>query len=139
MISPNTKKVINEIFDPKLFSADKISRFDYKAPEFSEIITIANLLALEVPEEDLQTFINKTPHFLFRSTPNSGNTNMGLLVKPPVGNHYKADFAILSYGQGGCGITLVELEKSNHRLFTQKLSPAKGLQSALAQTTDWHQ
>lgn len=139
MANYTIEKIIQEIFDSQLFSASKASKLDYKAPEFSEITTIASLLANESSEEELQKFINKNPHFLFRSTPNSGNSNMGLLIKPPIGNHFKADYAIVSYGQGGCGITLIELERSNHSLFTKKLTPAKGLQSALGQITDWHQ
>ena len=93
------EKIIHEIFDSQLFSTSKVSRFDYKAPEFSEITTIASLLANESSEEELQKFINKNPHFLFRSTPNSGNSNMGLLIKPPIGNQFKADYIKKRYNK----------------------------------------
>jgi antitoxin component HigA of HigAB toxin-antitoxin module len=75
----NVEKVIEEIFDPHLSLIDKITRQDYKPPSFLEIKAFASLLALEASEEELQIFINKHHHFLFISTPSSGDQNLGLL------------------------------------------------------------
>jgi hypothetical protein len=65
--------------------------------------------------------------FLFRAILSSGDTICGLLIKPPIGNFFYADYAIVTVGHGGCGITLIELERLSDKLFTKKLTPAHNI------------
>lgn len=137
--SENINSILNQIFNPHLFGDNNSFKESYKLPSFFEIKTFAKLLADKSTEEAIQKFLDNHPHFLFRSVPTSGDSCLGLLIKPQIGLSYKADYAILSAGQGGCGITLIEIEKSSHSLFTKKLTPSKHFQSALGQIDDWNQ
>ena len=62
---------------------------------------------------------------------------LAFITKPPIGVSYRADFAILQYGQGGCCIHLIELEPSGERLFTKAGDRAKRHNGALTQCRNW--
>lgn len=139
MISKEVEKILAEIFDPSVLADDLPKDIHFKPPTFMEIQEIAQLVYEDKSEETYQRFLSKHPHFLFRGTPWSGDYNCGLLIKPPISNFFNADFAIFTVGQGGCGITLVEIEKPSDKLFTKKLTPARKLQTAIGQIDDWNE
>lgn len=139
MIDNDIEKIIKEIFDPMMdYNSDHFGT-SYLPPNFDDIKEIAELISKNENEETFQKFFNTKPNLLFRTTPASGDTVAGFLVKPPIGNFHKADFAVFTIGQGGCGITLIEIERPSDNLFTQKLTPAAKLQTALGQVDDWSQ
>lgn len=108
-------------------------------PSFNQIKEVAALIMKNSNEEGFQKFFSKNPHFLFRAIPSSGDAILGFLTKPPISNFFNADYAIFTVGQGGCGITLIELECPSDRLFTKKLTPSAKLQTAIGQVDDWNQ
>ena len=137
MIIDSLEEVIDEIFNPNLgiLSVDK----QLVSPTFSQLKDVAQLILDDKSEESFQQFFVDHPHFLFRSLPGSGDTTLGLIAKPPIGNFYNADFAIFTVGQGCCSISLIELERPSDNLFTNKLTPAKKLQTAIGQVDDWNE
>ena len=64
---------------------------------------------------------------------------LAILTKPPVGTRLSADFGVLTFGQGGCGIHLIEIETANEPLFTAAGVPAKRHNHAAGQIRDWHE
>lgn len=139
MISKKTTNILSEIFDPTILSETSKKNIHFKAPNFKELTQIATLISNNSNEEAFQKFFSKYPNFLFRSSHAAGDPIVGILSKPPIGNFYKADFAILTHGQGGCGISLIELENPSDNLFTKKLTPAKKLQNSIGQITEWNE
>jgi Domain of unknown function (DUF4263) len=138
-MTKDIEKILTEIFDPTIFP-DEIPRSEhYKPPTFKDVQEIAQIIIDDGTEESFQKYFNKNPHFLFRAIPSSGDTICGLLIKPPIGNFFYADYAIVTVGQGGCGITLIELERPSDKLFTKKLTPAQKFQTALGQINDWNE
>jgi len=133
------ENILNEIFAPTVLPDEIPKSKFYKQPTFKDVQEIAKLVLSDTSEESFQKFFNKNPHFLFRAIPSSGDTIFGLLIKPPIGNFFYADYAIITIGQGGCGVTLIELERPSDKLFTKKLTPAKKLQTALGQIDDWNE
>ncbi|GAA3974719.1 DUF4263 domain-containing protein [Mucilaginibacter dorajii] len=139
MISNEIEQILDEIFNPEILDTAYSKQFDYVSPNLQELQEVAGLIANDGLEEDFQKFFNKHPNFLFRAIPSSGGRNIGYLVKPPICTFFTADYAILTIGQGGCGITLIELERPSDKLFTSKLTPAKKLQGAIGQIDDWNE
>ena len=132
-------KVMEQIFSQEVGWNREDRAFLENCPTFTNIQEIAALLASDCREEELQVFLENQPKFLLSLFGIGDDGNLAFLVKPPVGSTYKADFAIIEYGQGGCYIWLVELERANANLFTEKGTPARDLQNALGQITDWKQ
>ena len=134
----STEKILSEIIslgtneDLSLSPARK-----GQSPGMKSLRDFAALLAIEPPEEDLQRFLTERPQFLMGLFGSQELTDLAFLCKPPVGTSYYADFAILGFGQGGCVITMIEIEDSSSALFTKKRTPARRLQGALGQVNDW--
>lgn len=118
-------------------------RSDYRpsvlSPGFTQLKSLAALLASEPAEEALQQYLQGNPHFLMSLFGSSDDGDLALFAKPRVGTSYIADFGLLLYGQGGAGLHLVEIERSSVPLFTSKGTPSRYLQAALGQVDDWHQ
>ena len=108
-------------------------------PGFNDIKAFASLLSENPGEEELQKFLEARPQLLFGLFGQGDDSDLAFVTKPCVGTSYKADFAVLNIGQGGCVINLVEIEKASESLFTGKSTPAKTLQSAIGQVQDWTQ
>jgi hypothetical protein len=139
MIKKQVEIVLKEIFDPFILG-DKTSLHRLtKSPTFSEIEELAKLIIVDKSEESFQLFLSKNPHFLFRLAPSTDDTSIGILAKPPISNFNFADFAIFSVSQGGCRVFLIEIERPGDKLFTNKLTPANKLQTALGQIHDWNE
>lgn len=132
-------QIIKEIFEPFLLGDEFPKHVLNAPPTFNEIKEFAKLILEDESEESFQKYISKHPHFLFRLAPSTDDTNLGLLVKPPISNFNTADYGILSVSQGGCRIFLVEIERPSDNLFTNKLTPAQKLQTAIGQVHDWDQ
>ena len=140
MIDDKTEAVLRSIFDPSMSESEPGNLGEtQRQPVFDEVLELAKLLGADAPEEALQQCLSLHPHLLLRALPTAGNGNLAVLTKPPVGTKYCADFAVLTYGQGGCYIELVELERAIDPLFTKAGTPARRLQGAIGQVQDWHQ
>lgn len=139
MINDKTESILTEIFGRHSGWSDGEERPGKMCPGFPDIVALADLLGQEPGEEPLQQFLADHPALLFGFFGEGGDSDQGFLTKPPVGTNFNADFAILNTSQGGCSITLVEIEPSREPLFTKALMPAKRLQGALGQINDWAQ
>jgi hypothetical protein len=135
-----TQAVLVEILDqqrPYVEGESEIGR--EMSPAFAQLTQLASLLASDVHEEELQRFLGEHPEFLLGFVPRSAGIELAFLVKPPIGTQYRADFAILTTGQGGSRMYLFELEPSTAKLFTQPLTEADTLRRSLGQIRDWQQ
>jgi hypothetical protein len=95
------------------------------------------VLSRDAAEEDIQQLLTERPQLLLGAFGYAQNSDLAFLTKPTVGTLFRADFAILSYDQGGCDIDLIEIERASAPLFTGKDTPAQRLQSAMGQVRDW--
>lgn len=136
---PRVKKIIDEIFDPHISEPPNGWHPDLPSPTQKSLIDIATLISNDDREEDFQQFFSNNPTFLFKEVPAYGDANAGIITKLPIGNSFVSDFAVFVYGQGGCKITLVEIEKPSDELFTKRLTPAKKLNNAIGQVTEWNE
>ncbi len=139
MIDEKTEVVLTEIFGMYSGWSGGEERPGKMCPGFPDITSFAQMIANDPSEEVLQQFLSEHPQMLFGLFGEGGDSDQAFLTKPPIGNSYNADFAILNVSQGGCKITLVELEPVQKQLFTQKLTPAHRLQGAIGQVQDWSQ
>lgn len=98
-----------------------------------------SLLRSNPREEDLQKFFAFNPQLLFGLFGQGDEGDIGFITKPHIGTSFNADFAILNFGQCGCTINLIEIEKSHAALFTKNNTPSKQLQIAIGQLLDWKQ
>lgn len=139
MINDETEEILAQIFGRNTgWSSDEVDLVKL-CPGFNDIKSLAELLSGKPSEESLQKFLEERPQILFGLFGQGDDSDLAFITKPNVGNLYRADFAILNVGQGGCFIHLVELENSSDPLFTSKSTPAKTLQSAIGQVLDWSQ
>jgi hypothetical protein len=137
MIDDETEKIINDIFGwHSGWLADDIRPVKL-SPGFPDIRALAELLQTEPTEEQLQKFLEVRPQFLTGLCGQGDDSTLGLLTKPPVGTMNRADFSVFTVNQGGCGISLIEIERSGYPLFTQQGTASRYLQTALGQTLNW--
>lgn len=137
MTKKEIELVLNEIFDPYILGDENKLPPLSKAPTFKEIKELIELMIADRNEESFQSFLSRHSHFLFRLAPWTEESVLGMLTKLPISNFNFSDFAIFTVSQGGCRLTLIEIERPNDKLFTQKLTPAKKLQTAIGQIHDW--
>jgi hypothetical protein len=132
-----------DVFD-SIFASDtgydEIDRVGLEqAPSYGEVFDFATILANKPNEEEIQQFIRDHPRFLSGLDGWGDDQVLAIIPKPSIGGHYFADFGVLIFGQGGCVISLVELEPADAKLFTRKLSPARRYQDAITQIQNWQQ
>lgn len=140
MASPGAQQVLADIFTGTL----DLSQLQTKGPvlftEYEDIVALAELLANpEAREEEFQLLLTERPQLLFGAFGYGQNSDLAFITKPQIGYRYRADFAVLSFDQGGCDVFLIELEPASAALFTQDDTPARRLQGALGQVRDWDQ
>src|SRR5438105_15137717 len=116
-IEPHIQKIIDEIFDSRLSEHSHDWHKNLPTPTQETLTEIATLIYEGRNEEDFQRFFTNNPTFLFKAVPSCGDSNVGVITKLPVGNSFISDFAIFTMGQGGCKITLIEIEKPTDSLF----------------------
>src|ERR1700749_1811829 len=137
MINDETEKVISDIFRwHSGWLADETQPIKL-SPGFPDIRAIAELLQSDPPEEQLQKLLEDRPQLLTGFCGQGDDSTLGLLTKPPIGAVKRSDFAVFTVNQGGCDISLIEIERSAHPLFTAQGTPSRYLQTALGQTMDW--
>lgn len=130
----NPEEILNQIFSPELgwFSPDK-GVLSY-CPNYTDLKALANLLGQEPQQEEvLQQFLEEYPQFLTGICGRGYDSPLAFLVKPSIGNLFNADFAVLSYGQGGCGIHLVEIKLSIEKIYTKEGTQSGKLREAVSQ------
>lgn len=88
-----------------------------------------NLLKTNPREEELQIFLNKNPILL-------EPTAISIQAKIPLGSDYITDFVIRLSDQR---YVLVEIEPSNHPIFTKQGDPSARLSHAQRQVEDWRE
>lgn len=139
-MSVSTKEeVLREIFDREIgwFRPRDSQRIE--VPSILQLEEFAELLSEDPAEEQLQRFLARNPQVLTGNFGWGDDSTLAFFTKPPVGTRYNADFSVLHYGQGGCFVHLVEIERSGARLFNQDLGQAADLRRAVKQVEDWHQ
>jgi hypothetical protein len=104
-----------------------------------QLEAFAELLGQEPPEERLQAFLASQPQIITGNFGWGDDSTLALFVKPRIGTRFVADFSVLHFGQGGCTVHLLELERSAGRLFNRDLSQALDLRRAIKQIEDWQQ
>lgn len=86
-------------------------------------------------EADLQQYLAANPGMLVQSL--RGGWCRWVIPSPRFGAEHVPDFVVGDYGSLGARWTLVELESPHRRLFTGRGDPAKYLNHASRQITDW--
>jgi hypothetical protein len=139
MIDDNTEQELSQIFGKASgWSLEELNRIKM-CPGFEDIKALAMLLSKKPTEEQLQLFLEGRPQFLLGLHGHGDDSDLAFLTKPAIGSFYNADYAVLNVAQGGCSIHLIEIERADVALFTQKLSPGKALRSPMTQIRDWDQ
>jgi hypothetical protein len=136
MITDDVQRVLEQIFGADA-TPDIRPKPSAMAGSFGDVVAFAELLSRDASEEELQQFLTEQPQMLRGAMGYAQNLDLGFVTKPAIGTRYRADFAVLSYDQGGCDIHLIELERASAPLFTRKDTPAQRLQSAMGQVRDW--
>lgn len=90
------------------------------------------ILKSEGHEEQLQKFLYENSFILAEF----GYGVKKIFPKPSFGSEFKADFALVGWGNYECW-TFVEIEKSSHKLFTKEGLPTQALNRAIKQVNDW--
>lgn len=126
-------EILAQIFNPNLGWAKSDQEVLSICPNYKDVEALANLLTKNPREEDLQQFLEAYPQFLTGLSGSGYDPPLAFLVKPSVGTAYNADFAVLSYGQAGCKICLIEIKRSAEDLYTKSGEPAKKLREAIKQ------
>jgi hypothetical protein len=139
MIDDQTEQVLLQIFGRASGWADGSERPDKMSPGFPDLVAFAKVLSLDPDEESLQQFLATHPRMLLGLFGEGGDSDQAFLTKPPIGTRFNGDFAVLNVSQGGCAISLVEIEPSKEPIFTKKLTPARRLQGAIGQVQNWAQ
>jgi hypothetical protein len=142
-LSESSDEILAQIFSPELpWSHPELpwSHPDQKVlsycPSNSDLRALADLLGKDPREEDLQRFLEDYPQFLMGICGSGYDSPLAFLVKPPVGTSFNADFAVLSYGQGGCRIYLVEIKRSVEILYIKTGEQSGKLREAIRQIED---
>jgi hypothetical protein len=108
-------------------------------PDYALFKKFAALLDKAPAEEVLQQFLTRHPAPIFALGSARKDVELALIAKPRVGQRYVADFCVVSIGQGGGMLHFIEIETADANLFTQRGTPARRLQQAFGQITDWSQ
>lgn len=142
MMKDPVAEVLDSIFTAETGWLQPVSQLeeDRTAPAFSAVRAFAELLATRPNEEEpLQQFLEANPKFITGMFGVGDDAILAVLTKPPVGTRLSADFGVLTFGQGGCGIHLIEIETASEPLFTAAGVPAKRHNHAIGQIRDWHE
>ncbi len=131
------QKVLAEIFTADTGYARDDADVLQTCPNYVDLVAYAELLSTDPSEEALQQFIERCPQFLMGLYGWGDDSVLAFVTKPAIGVSFRADFALLQYGQGGCCIHFVELEPSAERLFTKAGHRAKRHNGAFTQCRDW--
>jgi hypothetical protein len=132
-------QILAEILDGTLDLVDLQTKQPVLFPGYADLVALAELLVRSAPEEELQALLKARPQLLFGAFGYGQNYDLAFITKPQIGTGFRADFAVLSYDQGGCDVYIIEIEPSSADLFTQDDTPARRLQQALGQVRDWDQ
>jgi Domain of unknown function (DUF4263) len=136
-LSDTPAEILAQIFHPSLGWSESDQEVLSICPSYSDVEDLAQLLSNEQREEELQQFIENYPQFLTGLCGSGYDSPLAFVVKPSVGTLYKADFAVLTYGQGGgCEIYLIEIKRSTETLYIRSGEQAAKLREAVKQTED---
>lgn len=131
------ERVMREILYPELTSVNPHEL--ELSPRVEDLEKFAELLVDSVDEEHAQRFLARRPAFLIGEAGFSDSSTLAFITKPRIGARFVADFAVMQANQGGCPITLYEIERPSAGLFTKNLTPSRTYQSAIGQVTKWRQ
>ncbi len=93
---------------------------------------LEKLLEAAAREEALHQFLYKHSYLLAEF----GYGVKKVFSKPSFGSDFKADFAMVGWGNYECW-TFVEIKKSTDKLFTKEGLPSKQLNKAISQINNW--
>jgi hypothetical protein len=130
-------QVLEQIFSGTLDLDDLTRQRDALFPDYEDVNALAAVISRDASEEECQAVLRDHPRLLLGAMAHGQANDLAFLTKPAISSLYVADFAVLSYEQGGCQVTLVEIEPASASLLTNKLTPAKRLQQAMGQVRDW--
>jgi hypothetical protein len=135
-LSESPDEILAQIFSPELGWSSPDQEVLRCCPSYSDLKALADLLGKKPGEEELQQFLEKCPQFLMGICGFGYDVPLAFLVKPSVGASPKADFAVLSYGQGGCRISLIEIKRSAADIYIQSGNKADKFREAITQVED---
>jgi len=135
-LSETLDEIMTQIFSPELGRSQTDQKVLNYCPSYSDIKALASLLRDEPREEKLQQFLENYPQFLMGICGWGYDAPLAFLVKPSVGTSFKADLAVLAYGQGGCRIYLIEIKRSAEDLYIKSGGQAEKLREAVRQIED---
>ncbi len=130
-------QVLQQIFSGTLDLDDLSVQRDAMFPDYDDVNALAMVISRDASEEECQGVLRDHPRLLLGAMAHGQANDLAFLTKPAISSLYVADFAVLSYEQGGCQVTLVEIEPASASLFTKKGTPARRLQQAMGQVRDW--
>lgn len=132
-MSQTSAEILAQIFSSSLGWVENNKEILRICPSYRNIEDLANLLKDEPREEELQQFLENHPQFLTGFCGFGYDSPLAFLVKPSIGTLFKADFAVICYGQGGSCVYLIEIKRSAENLYTQSGEQAKKLREAVRQ------
>lgn len=138
-LTPKAQEVLASILSLGTSEDTALQTKRCQSPGAAGLFAFCELLASEPPEEKLQKFLVLHPGFLMGLFGTNDGGDLALIAKPRIGIKYVADFAVLQVFQGGATVFLIEIETSHAKLFTQTLSSARTLQTALTQVDEWRE
>ena len=138
-LSERARQVLQEIFSGTLDLDDLVAQRHTLFPDYEDLNALAEALTRDAQEEECQGVLRDHPRLVLGALGHGQSDDLAFLAKPAIGSFYVADFAVLSYDQGGCKVFLIEIECASDKLFTKAGTPARGLQQALGQVRDWDQ
>jgi len=90
------------------------------------------LLGRPCSEEEIHQYIKNHSYLIS----NLGYGVKLIFSKPSFGSNFKADFALVGWGNYYCW-TFVEIERNSHKLFTKEGLPSQTLNRAINQINSW--
>jgi len=130
-------QVLQEIFSGTLDLDDLVADRNALFPNYEDVNALAEVLASNASEEEYQRALEAHPSLVLGAFGHGQSSDLAFLSKPKISSLFVADFAVLSYDQGGCKVCLLEIERATARVFNQAGRPARDLQYAMGQVRDW--
>ncbi|MEM8641590.1 MAG: Shedu anti-phage system protein SduA domain-containing protein [Cyanobacteria bacterium P01_G01_bin.54] len=128
-------EILAQIFNPSLGWTESDQEVLRICPSYKDIEQLACLLAEKPLEPKLQEFLKAHPQFLTGLCGKGYDSPLAFLNQPFIGKK-RADFAVLTYGQGGCVIYSIEIKRSDAKLYNQSGEQAEKLREAVRQIED---
>lgn len=120
----SAKEIFEQILSIGILEDASKYRKPVFSPGYQSLKRLCAVLAKNPSEQVLHSFLLIEPAFLFSMFGTNDDGDLAIISKPKIGNQFIADFALLKFGQGGCVVDLVEIERSSLMPFNRKGRPS---------------